>query len=113
MKSCMEKIGFSESCAEVWAYNGKNTGEMCPLECIKTYGLIDLILGKESAPTTNADGELNECLLCDEMMSGPGEMDLAKSLVFSSEHTQLNLLAGGKELEATDLLFGRFEALSM
>ncbi len=72
IKSCMQKIGFTTSCSEVWAYNGKHTAEACPWECVKAYGLFSLILGKEDAPPTDSNGNLNECLLCDEMMSGPG-----------------------------------------
>lgn len=71
-KACMQEIGFSESCSEVWSYNGRNTAEVCPIECIKTYGLFRLVLGIENAPEVDENGELNQCLMCDEMMSGPG-----------------------------------------
>ncbi|MCG8670809.1 MAG: hypothetical protein MI867_15470 [Pseudomonadales bacterium] len=71
-KSCMQEIGFSESCAEVWAYNGQKTAQTCAIECIKEYGLINLLLGNEDSPPVNEDGELNRCLMCDELMSGPG-----------------------------------------
>ncbi len=72
VKACMQEIGFSNACAEVWAYNGDNTKQICPIECVKAYGLFRLILGKENADPVTEDGELNQCLQCDELMSGPG-----------------------------------------
>ncbi len=71
-KSCMQQIGFTEPCAETWAYNAQKTAQSCPLVCIRTYGLLPLLKGEESVPPVNDQGELNACLLCDERMSGPG-----------------------------------------
>lgn len=70
-KSCMMEIGFSETCAESWAYNADKTSQSCLLVCINEYGLIPLLTGTESSPNAEA-GQLNQCLLCDEMISGPG-----------------------------------------
>ncbi|HVL00453.1 MAG TPA: hypothetical protein VM553_11610 [Dongiaceae bacterium] len=71
-KACMQQIGFTEACAESWAYNGQKTAQSCSLVCIRTYGLLPLLKGEESVPPVNEQGELNACLLCDERMSGPG-----------------------------------------
>ncbi|NPU93988.1 MAG: hypothetical protein HPY82_18930 [Gammaproteobacteria bacterium] len=71
-KSCMQAIGFSEACAESWAYNAMKTAQSCALVCIREYGLMALLTGTENVPPVNEQGELNACLLCDEMMSGPG-----------------------------------------
>lgn len=71
-KSCMQDIGFTEACAEAWAYNAQNTAQSCALVCLRTYGLLALLQGTENVPTNDADGNLNACLQCDEMMSGPG-----------------------------------------
>lgn len=71
-KSCMQEIGFSEACAESWAYNAMKTAQSCALVCIRAYGLLPLLTGTENVPPVNEQGELNACLLCDEMMSGPG-----------------------------------------
>lgn len=71
-KSCMQDIGFSEACAESWAYNAAKTTQSCFAVCVQEYGLIALLMGTESSPTTSPNGQLNACLLCDEMMSGPG-----------------------------------------
>lgn len=71
-KKCMEKIGFTEGCAETWAFNGANTAEFCKWTCVKTYGLFELLFGTESVPPANKSGKLNPCILCDERLSGPG-----------------------------------------
>ena len=71
-KACMQDIGMSEDCAEAWAYNAQQTSQSCALVCVSTYGLLPLLKGEENVTPVNANGELNACLLCDEMMSGPG-----------------------------------------
>lgn len=70
--SCMKQIGFTPACAESWAYNAAKTGQSCALICVAEYGLIPLLTGKENKPPVNEKGELNACLMCDEMMAGPG-----------------------------------------
>lgn len=56
---CIENIGFTKPCAQIWAYNTKNTQAECFSVCISnnTYN--------------NEDGTLSECLQCDETKSGP------------------------------------------
>lgn len=56
---CIENIGFTKPCAQIWAYNTKNTQAECFDVCISnnTYN--------------NEDGTLSECLQCDETKSGP------------------------------------------
>ena len=71
-KSCMQAIGFSEACADSWAFNAQKTAQSCALVCIREYGLMALLTGTENVPPVNEQGELNACLLCDEMMAGPG-----------------------------------------
>lgn len=71
-KNCMQQIGFTESCAEAWAYNAQHTARSCPLVCVATYGLLPLLRGEENVPPVDVNGNLNPCILCDEMMSGPG-----------------------------------------
>lgn len=71
-KACMLEIGFSEPCAEAWAYNAQQTAARCALVCVNTYGLQALLEGREDVPPVDAEGNLNPCLLCDEMLSGPG-----------------------------------------
>lgn len=59
---CFKKIGFSDECAKTWYYNAKNTAKHCSWICIKS-----LISGE---PRNLDNNELNECLQCDEDMSG-------------------------------------------
>lgn len=70
--SCMQEIGFTPACAEAWAYNATKTGQSCALICVAHYGLIPLLTGTENKPPVDENGELNPCLMCDEMMAGPG-----------------------------------------
>lgn len=57
---CIEALGFSHPCAQIWAYNTKNTQTMCLTQC------LDM-----GATYHNPDGSLNACLECDEVNSGP------------------------------------------
>ncbi len=58
---CLQALGFSSACAEIWAYNTKNTRDECFSECISA---ID-------EPYHFPDGTPNECISCDEEKSGP------------------------------------------
>jgi hypothetical protein len=57
--ACIELIGFSKPCAQIWAYNVINTQSLCFDFCIsdQSYHL--------------PDGSLSPCLECDEVNSGP------------------------------------------
>jgi len=58
---CLLDLGFTKPCAQVWYYNTVHTRTECQEPCIRLL----------NAPYQNADGTLNECLLCDEEKSGP------------------------------------------
>lgn len=58
---CLEGLGFTRPCAQIWAWNTANTRRKCLEPC--------LLLG--DAPYHLPDGGLNECLACDEKQSGP------------------------------------------
>ncbi|MEZ4978045.1 MAG: hypothetical protein R2772_01990 [Chitinophagales bacterium] len=57
--ACIEDLGFSKPCAQIWAYNARNTQQLCFDICIQ-----DNIYNKP-------DGSLGDCLDCDERLSGP------------------------------------------
>ncbi len=57
--ACIEAIGFTTPCAQIWAYNTMNTRQNCFLECIT------------NTSYHNSDGTLSDCLQCDEDISGP------------------------------------------
>lgn len=63
VKKCLLKIGFSEQCAEVWTWNTLNTYHECFWTCI--YSWI------KNEPLNKPDGSLNDCIQCDEDISGP------------------------------------------
>ena len=56
---CLECIGFTKPCAQIWAYNVKNTQAKCFTVCIGNN-----IYNRK-------DGSLSQCLQCDEDKSGP------------------------------------------
>jgi hypothetical protein len=58
---CLQDLGFSYPCAQIWYYNTVNTRTVCSAPCIAA-------LGK---PYHLEDGGLNDCLVCDEEKSGP------------------------------------------
>jgi hypothetical protein len=57
---CLEALGFTLPCAQIWAFNTANTRDQCLSICAS---LLD-------APYHEPDGALNACLLCDEEQSG-------------------------------------------
>ena len=59
--ACLRSLGFDLPCAQVWAYNTANTRTRCLSTCLSLL----------SAPYHLPDGRLNDCLLCDEVQSGP------------------------------------------
>lgn len=60
LRACLEELGFTSPCADIWAYNTTHTRNACLSVCVRLL----------SAPYHNADGSLNACLQCDEDMSG-------------------------------------------
>lgn len=56
---CIEELGFTRPCAQIWAYNTLNTRQNCFLQCIT------------NTSYHNEDGTLSNCLQCDEDISGP------------------------------------------
>lgn len=59
--ACLVDLGFTEPCADIWAYNAQNTQEACQEPCLAQLG----------DPYHDEDGSLNTCLQCDEDESGP------------------------------------------
>lgn len=59
--ACLQKLGFTLPCAQVWYFNTRNTRAVCALECFSQL----------NAPFHEPDGSLNTCLQCDEDKSGP------------------------------------------
>jgi len=59
--NCIQGLGFTKPCAQIWAYNARNTQVHCLQEC----------LNPDLTTYHNPDGSLNECLQCDEIKSGP------------------------------------------
>jgi hypothetical protein len=56
---CIEALGFTRPCAEIWAYNLRHTQANCLQPCLN------------NDPYHNPDGTLSPCLQCDEDISGP------------------------------------------
>ena len=59
--TCLSDLGFTPSCARIWAYNTRFTRTKCFSTC---FPLLE-------APYHLEDGGLNACLECDERESGP------------------------------------------
>jgi hypothetical protein len=59
--ACLEDLGFTPACAQIWAFNTENTREACLGPCIANL----------NRPYNLPDGSLNACLQCDEDASGP------------------------------------------
>ena len=61
--SCIEKIGFTHKCAQIWYYNTLNTRRECYWTCMWAW-----IRGEGN---NKKDGTLSDCIQCDEDKSGP------------------------------------------
>eukprot|EP01080_Neovahlkampfia_damariscottae_P010020 gene10020-2339_t len=61
--NCLKKLGFSESCADIWYYNTVNTRKSCLWICLRH------LRSPYNDPNNNC--KLNDCLQCDEDISGP------------------------------------------
>ena len=73
VKKCYKNtIGFSNSCAEMWAYSSEQTRKHCGKTCIKFYGLLNLLRNSMNKSNLDEEGNLNICIACDEYKSGPG-----------------------------------------
>lgn len=57
---CLMDLGFDKPCAQIWYYNTRHTQEECFLTCMQ---LLE-------APYHKEDGSLNDCIQCDEDLSG-------------------------------------------
>lgn len=60
---CLQRLGFSDKCAETWYYNIVETRKKCSRTCVWSWW--------KNESFNNPDGELNACLRCDEEESGP------------------------------------------
>lgn len=60
LSACIGALGFTEPCAQIWAYNTVHTRDACLAVCLTHY----------DSPYNEADGSLNPCLQCDEDESG-------------------------------------------
>jgi hypothetical protein len=58
---CIEGLGFTAPCAQIWAFNSYHTRAECLGVCLAALG----------SPYHLPDGSLNPCLACDEEQSGP------------------------------------------
>lgn len=58
--ACLQALGFTEPCADIWYYNTLHTSDACAAVCF----------AKLDAPYNLPTGELNACLQCDEDESG-------------------------------------------
>lgn len=60
LQECLEGLGFTASCAQIFTYNAKHTQRACLGPCFS----------RTDAPHHEPDGTLNACLQCDEDESG-------------------------------------------
>ncbi|MFH2071490.1 MAG: hypothetical protein ABIJ75_01430 [Actinomycetota bacterium] len=58
---CITGLGFTDACAQIWAFNSANTRAACLVECLEALDESNHL----------PDGRLNACLACDEENSGP------------------------------------------
>ena len=61
---CYMRTGMTTTCAEIFAFNTRNTAKHCKGICLKYF-----FFGRSI--NNNEDGSLNECLQCDKENSGP------------------------------------------
>jgi len=57
---CIKKLGFSDSCSQVWLYNSQNALKKCWKPCFRHY----------FSKYNSSKSKLNPCLQCDEDING-------------------------------------------
>jgi hypothetical protein len=62
-KKCVQDVGFTDKCGEIWLFNARNTRKKCFSICMWSW------IWNE--PNNKPNGDLNDCLQCDEDLSGP------------------------------------------
>ena len=62
-KKCIKNVGFTDKCADIWLFNSIFTRKNCFYICMKSWILNE--------PNNKPNGDLNDCLKCDEDKSGP------------------------------------------
>lgn len=62
-RECLQDIGFSDPCIDIWYWDIENTKNSCMATCLKDSNL--------TKPHHNEDLSLNACVQCDEDESGP------------------------------------------
>ncbi len=62
---CFQRIGFTRDCSIIWARDAQNTKKHCEKICLEAW--IEKWPNNIPPNSTN----LNSCLECDEVMSGP------------------------------------------
>lgn len=68
--ACLDdKIGFTEDCTKCWADNMISTGKQCLFTCMVT--MFTGFMSNNNVPGAGDQGWLNQCLFCDEKLSGP------------------------------------------
>ena len=68
---CYQEVGYTAPCAEMWVYNGFNTKEKCLGYCAS----FTIFKRPNNGPAPYC--KLDDCLLCDEQMSGPAFQTVA------------------------------------
>lgn len=61
--SCYMSLGLSQSCAQIWNYDGIYDGRYCMGTCLRH------LFSANNGPAPKC--ELNSCLQCDEAYAGP------------------------------------------
>lgn len=69
LTECIQELGFSTPCAQIWAYNARYTQRKCFEPCIEA--VLSEALFNVIIPYNNEDGSLSPCIECDEINSGP------------------------------------------
>eukprot|EP00522_Entomoneis_paludosa_P009682 CAMPEP_0172448272 /NCGR_PEP_ID=MMETSP1065-20121228/7317_1 /TAXON_ID=265537 /ORGANISM="Amphiprora paludosa, Strain CCMP125" /LENGTH=449 /DNA_ID=CAMNT_0013199715 /DNA_START=337 /DNA_END=1686 /DNA_ORIENTATION=+ len=70
VSDCLQsKIPFSRPCANCWTDNMVNTATKCLSTCMRT--LFSGFMTDNNVPGAGDQGWMNQCLFCDERMSGP------------------------------------------
>lgn len=62
-RECLQEVGFSDPCIDIWYWDIENTKNNCMATCLKDGNLTN--------PHHNPDLSLNACVQCDEDESGP------------------------------------------
>ena len=71
LAKCIQSLGFTDTCTQIWVFNTLFTKKKCFRPCMYLFYHKKSISFLTNEDFVKPNGDLNNCLQCDEDTSGP------------------------------------------